>query len=477
MLLSIAGKLLARILLDRLNDSITGELLPESQCGFRINRGTNDMVFVLRQIQEKCKEQNKPLYVTFVDLAKAFDTVSRKGLWQILQKLGCPPKFLKILTELHETQLGRVRIGEEMSKPFSIGNGVKQGCVLAPTLFSIFFSTMLNQASEEMHVSDNIFIRTRFNGSLFNLHRLRASSKVSLAMIRELLFADDAALLAHSEKALQHITACFAEAAEIFGLEVSIKKTVILHQPVNNVTQNRPAISIGASKLDVVEDFTYLGCVVSADAKLDKDIANRLDKANKALGKLNKRVWYNKNLRTDTKLKVYKAIILPTLLYGAESWVHYRKHLRSLDRFHQRCLRKIIKVHWFDFVSNNEVLKRTKCLSIHAILQKTQLRWAGHVSRMGDHRLPKITLFGELATGFRTRGSPKFRYKDSLKQTLKSCRINHRNWVSEAADRKNWRQKIFKGTMRAEAGRRVNNELLREKRKQKAVQQNNHPSN
>ena len=317
--------------------------------------------------------------------------------------------------------------------------------------------------------TDNIFIRTRFSGSLFNLQRLRASHKVSLAMIRELLFADDAALLAHSEKALQHITACFAEAAEIFGLEVSIKKTVILHQPVNNVMQNRPSISIGDSKLDVVEEFTYLGCVVSADAQLGKDIANRLYKANKAFGGLNKRVWCNKNLRVATKIKVYKAIILPTLLYGAESWVHYRKHLRSLDRFHQRCLRRITKIHWYDFVSNNEVLKHTGCMSIHAMLQKTQLRWAGHVSRMADHRLPKITLFGELATGFRKRGSPKFRYKDSLKKTLKSCMINHRNWVSEAADRQNWRQKILRGTKLAEERRKEKHEIMRDKRKLKVM--------
>ena len=341
-----------------------------------------------------------------------------------------------------------------LSNPFPIGNGVKQGCVLAPTLFSIFFSAMLQQATEEMLDTDNIYIRTRYNGSLFNLQRLRASNKVTLALIRELLFADDAALLAHSEQSLQHITTCFAEAAAIFGLEVSIKKTVILHQPVTNMVQNSPSISIGESKLDVVQQFTYLGCVVSADAKLDKDIANRLDKANKSFGSLNKRVWSNKNLRTDTKLKVYKAIVLPTLLYGAESWVHYRKHLRSLDRFHQRCLRRITKTNWYDYVTNNEVLKNTSCLSIHAMLQKIQLRWAGHVSRMADHRLPKIALFGELAAGFRKRGSPKFRYKDSLKQTLKSCRINHRNWVSEAADRQKWRHKIFRGTLLAEAGRR-----------------------
>ena len=80
-LLSVAGKILARVLLNRLNEHLERSgLLPESQCGFRKNRGTIDMIFTARQLQEKCKEQNVDLYMTFVDLTKAFDTVSRKGL-------------------------------------------------------------------------------------------------------------------------------------------------------------------------------------------------------------------------------------------------------------------------------------------------------------------------------------------------------------------------------------------------------------
>ena len=79
-LLSIAGKILAHILLNRLIPVIAQENMPESQCGFRSNRGTVDMIFVLRQIQEKCREQNMGLYAAFVDLTKAFDTVSCDGL-------------------------------------------------------------------------------------------------------------------------------------------------------------------------------------------------------------------------------------------------------------------------------------------------------------------------------------------------------------------------------------------------------------
>ena len=85
-LLSVAGKALARVLLNRLIDHLEQGLLPESQCGFREDRGTIDMVFAARQLQKKCQEQNTDLYSTFVDLTKAFDTVSREGLWRIMAK-------------------------------------------------------------------------------------------------------------------------------------------------------------------------------------------------------------------------------------------------------------------------------------------------------------------------------------------------------------------------------------------------------
>ncbi|XP_071510462.1 uncharacterized protein [Diadema antillarum] len=454
-LLSIAGKILARILLNRLTPSVAESVLPESQCGFRANRGTVDMVFALRQLQEKCKEQNKGLYITFVDLTKAFDTVSRKGLWQILERLGCPTKFLNMIIQLHENQQGRVRYNSDFSEPFPIDNGVKQGCVLAPTLFTIFFSMMLKQAMEEFNNEDAVYIRYRTDGSLFNLRRLQAHTKTHELLVRELLFADDAALVAHSESALQRLTSCFAVTAKAFGLEVSLKKTEVLHQPAPRQDYQSPHITIGQTDLKTIDQFTYLGSTITSNARVDKEIDNRLAKASSAFGRLHDRVWKNNHLKKQTKISVYRAVVLPTLLYGSESWALYRHHLRLLERFHQRCLRFILNIHWNDFVTNIKVLELAETTSIEATLMKTQLRWAGHVSRMEDHRLPKVMLYGELSSGHRDRGGPRKRYNDCLKKTLSTCNIDHRRWAAIASDRTSWRLTVRRATSAFEDDRRA----------------------
>nr|VZI20002.1 unnamed protein product [Spirometra erinaceieuropaei] len=108
-LLNIAGKIFARILLNRLNNHLEQGLLPESQCGFRRHRGTTDMIFAARQLQEKCQEMRTHLYSTFVDLTKAFDTVNREGLWKIMQKFGCPERFTQMVRQLHDAKIDAER--------------------------------------------------------------------------------------------------------------------------------------------------------------------------------------------------------------------------------------------------------------------------------------------------------------------------------------------------------------------------------
>ena len=199
-LLSVIGKVFTKVILIRLQ-KLAECVYPESQCGFRAGRYTIDMIFSLRQLQEKCREQQMPLYIVFIDLTKAFDLVSRDGIFQILPKIGCPPKLQSMIESFHTNMKGTVQFNGSSSRPFDIRSGVKQGCALAPTLFGIFFALLLRHAFGT--VSEGIGLRTRSDGRLFNLGCLRAKTKVREALIRDMLFADDAAVTTHTHQERQ----------------------------------------------------------------------------------------------------------------------------------------------------------------------------------------------------------------------------------------------------------------------------------
>ena len=161
-----SGKVLARILLDRLIENICPSVVPESQCGFTDGKSTVDMIFTARQLQEKCVEQQMPLVQVFVDITKAFDTVNREALWVVLGKIGCPQTFVRIFQELHRDMKARVAFNGELSGEFAVDNGVKQGDIPAPTLFSIYFATLLSLAFKDC--DKGVSLRFRTTGKVFN---------------------------------------------------------------------------------------------------------------------------------------------------------------------------------------------------------------------------------------------------------------------------------------------------------------------
>ena len=172
--------------------------------------------------------------------------------------------------------------------------------------------------------------------------------------------------------------------------------------------------------------------VSSANVNIDDEVQYRLRCASAAFGKLRKRVFDDHDLRTTTKIKVYQAVVLPTLLYGSETWTTYRKNISSLEKFHQRSLRSILRITWEDYRTNTSILEEAHCTSIEAMLIKNQLRWAGHAVQIADTRLPKQLFYSELGEGTRNLGKPKKRYKDNLKDNLKLCKLDINTWEADA---------------------------------------------
>ena len=127
--------------------------------------------------------------------------------------------------------------------------------------------------------------------------------------------------------------------------------------------------------------------------------------------------------------------------------------MKRLEQFHQRSLRRIMGISWEDRVPNTDVLRRAGMMSIEAHITKARLRWAGHVVRMPDTRLPKMILYSELTSGVRRPGGPLKRFKDCLRVSLNDCNIPLLNWEALAADRNAWRLLVHKGVAEAEERR------------------------
>ncbi len=174
---------------------------------------------------------------------------------------------------------------------------------------------------------------------------------------------------------------------------------------------------------------------------------------------------------------MYKAVVLCTLLYCCETWTLYRCHIKQLEQFHQRCLRKTCNIKWQDRVSNLEVLDKCQIPSIESMLIQSQLRWTGHVVRMDDCRIPKRLLYGQLKLGTRTRGRPLKRYKDALKSNLQCCNIDPLTWEECALDRALWRRTCHTGIQTFEAKRTKALQDKREQRKQGLLIQGAFPCN
>ncbi len=130
-------KIIALILSRQLR-ALGEQRLLEYQCGFWPQRSCCDQLFSLRRLSELAQAKQQRLYIAFVDLRKAFDSVNRSALWMVLLASGLPEDLVRILVDLHSDTSYRIRVGSRRSNPFLMHFGMQQSCPLAPFLFNLF---------------------------------------------------------------------------------------------------------------------------------------------------------------------------------------------------------------------------------------------------------------------------------------------------------------------------------------------------
>jgi len=175
MLLSIPGKVLARIILDRIKTALY-KVLRDQQAGFRQDRSCTDQRAALRIIVEQSLEWQTPLYTVFVDFQKAFDSVDRETIWKLMRHYGLPTKIVTMIRQFYQDATCQVIHDGKLTEPFSVETGVRQGCILSPTIFLIVVDWVMKQATSGK--------RTGFQWTIMD-------------QLEELDFADDISLLSH----------------------------------------------------------------------------------------------------------------------------------------------------------------------------------------------------------------------------------------------------------------------------------------
>ena len=149
---------------------------------------------------------------------------------------------------------------------------------------------------------------------------------------------------------------------------------------MRQVIKEIPSLFIHNYTLEVVHEFVYLGSTITDNLSIESELNKRIGKAAMTLSWLTKRVWSNNQLSDHTKVNVYKACVISTLLHGSESWTMRAHQEKRLNVFHMRCLRRILGITWQDKVTNKVVLEKARIPSLYTLLKLRRMRWLGHVT-------------------------------------------------------------------------------------------------
>ena len=269
-----------------------------------------------------------------------------------------------------------------------IGRGVRQGCLLSPTLFSIFVERMMLEA---------------ING-------LEEGISVGGELIRDVRFADDQAMLGSTERGLQKVMDRLNDTARKYMMKINIKKTKVMK--ISKKGGGKIDIYVNGERIEQVTKFKYLGAWLTEDGKCDVEIRSRLAMAKDAFNK--RKELLSKRMNIDTKKRIAKALVWSVALYGAETWALRAEDIKRIEAFEMWVWRKMQKVRWSERKTNKEVLEMIdEQRSLMDRIIRSKKKWIGHIVR-GDGLLKEV-IEGRMV-GKRPRGRKRIGFLNLIKK-------------------------------------------------------------
>jgi endonuclease/exonuclease/phosphatase family metal-dependent hydrolase len=370
-LLPVTYKILSACLLNRAQKQLEPKLA-EYQAGFRPNRSCPEQIFNLKTIFKMRALRQKPLVCTFVDFKKAYDSIDRPALFQILEEKGLDPKTRELIKQTLTGTKSKVKFMGEISEPFDIQTGVRQGDGLSPILFNVVLDKVMEEWEKELKKSGcwkPILLGFPKN----NLY------------IPYLAFADDLAILAEDEETAIKQLEILKECAEKVGLHISFEKTEFLCSKTEIAN-----LKTKYGKINRVPYFKYLGEFIEPTGLEKISQQNRLQKVKKALG-LVQNLYNKKFMSRQTKIRHYNTVIKPTFLYASETLTCNRKYeLEEIKKEERKIIRKILGArHTQDGYRLQSIKTTEKFSNIEIDIKKRRMKFFGHLTRLPENRLTK----------------------------------------------------------------------------------------
>ena len=394
-MISHTMKIWERVIDRRLREETT---IGEEQFGFMPGRGTTDAIFAARQVIEKHREMQKELHLVFIDLEKAYDRVPRQEVWRCLREQGVPEKYVRLVKDTYEDARTQVKTSIGLTGKITVRVGLHQGSSLSPYLFDMILDVMGRGIKEQPPWC--------------------------------MLFADDILLCStrrdHVERKLEE----WRTAMEERGLKISRRKTEYLgcneHQDAEIQLQGEP--------LKRVKTFTYLGSTLAEDGELDAEVTHRVQSGWKNWKRVSG-VLCDRRMIMKIKGKVYRTVVRPALMYGAETWALKKAQEKKLEVAEMRMLRWMCGVTKLDKIRNERIRGTTKVGEITKKVQERRLKWYGHVMRREEHYVGRRAMVMQVQ-GRRKRGRPKRRWLDKVKDDIKEKGLS----ADDVYDRATWRR-------------------------------------
>ena len=428
-LLSVPGKVYGRLVIERVR-KLTERSVRDEQGGFRKGRGCVDQVFMLKNICEKYLEKCKDVFVAFMDLEKAYDRVDRKAMWQVLRVCGIGGKLLEAVKSFYEGSTGSVRVGRKCGRTFTVEVGLRQGCVMSPWLFNLFMDGVVREVDARM-LGRGVRLR---NG-------MERDMKGCEWQLNQILYADDTALVADDERKLQMLVTEFERVCKARKLCVNVGKSKVMRL-TRSEAPNQLEVWLSSGKLEEVRCFRYLGVDIANDGTMREEVKHRVTEGERVLGAL-RGMWTNEGMTMDAKKGLYEGVVVPTLLYGSETWSLNASERKRFEVTEMKCLRSMCGVSIRDRVRNEEI--RRRCgggVRIEERVDRSVLRWYGHVERMGTERVVK-RVYESSVDGKRARGRPRLRWSDSVRVAVERKGLDMRAARMCVNDRMKWRRVVY----------------------------------